>query len=417
MSACPPYGYDYNSTSGRPLFEQPFVSAHTGQSYGQPYPSPIPAYGASPRNPNTAVDWSKYKPVTGDPAFYYRNTSPYTESYTLSWERELRPNTSLKMSYVGSQGHHLLVLTPANPGNAALCLSVSRSDQVMPGTKTCGPFTEGGRFTKKDGSTVVVRGPFSDSFDGITYQKTIGGSHYNAFQLSLRHNSKSVEVMAGYTYSKSLDNSSSLSEEVNPIDPSVSRAISAFDMRHNFVLSYNYQLPVASLVRKTNRWTDAWSISGITRLTTGLPVTLYNNDDTSLLGSIPNGINNNGVDTPDYKPGSLQLNMDPRNGRPAFNPSLFSIPSNPSGYGHMGTSPRRFFYGPGMANFDMSIQKEIRFAESKSLQLKLEAFNVFNHAQFFGPGAVNGNPDSSNFGRIVKADDPRQMQVAAKLYF
>lgn len=417
MSACPPYGYDYNSTSGRPLFEEPFVSAQTGQSYGQPYPSPIPAYGASPKNPNTAVDWSKYNPITGDPAFYYRNTSPYTESYTLSWERELHPNTFLKMSYVGSQAHHLLVLTPANPGNAPLCLSVSRSDQVRPGTKTCGPFTEGGTFTKKDGSTVVVRGPFSDSFDGITYQKTIGGSNYNAFELSLHHNSKSVELMAGYTYSKSLDNSSSLSEEVNPINPSLSRAISAFDMRHNFVLSYNYQLPVASLLRKTNRWTDAWSISGVTRLTTGLPVTMYNNDDTSLLGSIPNGINNNGVDTPDYTPGNLQVNMNPRNGRPAFNTSLFSIPSKASEYGYMGTSPRRFFYGPGMANFDMSIQKEIRFTESKSLQLRLEAFNIFNHAQFFGPDAVNGNPDSSNFGRIVKADEPRQMQVAAKFYF
>lgn len=188
-------------------------------------------------------------------------------------------------------------------------------------------------------------------------------------------------------------------------------------MRHNFVVSYNYHLPLVSLLGKANRWTDGWSISGITRFTTGLPVTMYNNDDTSLLGSIPNGINNNGVDTPDYTGGNLQLNTNPRNRRPAFNTSLFSIPSNPSEYGHMGTSPRRFFDGPGMANFDIAVQKEIRFAESRSLQLRLEAFNVFNHAQFFGPDAVNGNPDSSNFGRIVKANDARQVQVAARFYF
>lgn len=417
MSACPPYGYDYDSTSGRPLFDQPFVSAQTGQSYGQPYPSPIPAYGATPGNPNTSVDWTKFNPITGDPAFYSRNTSPYSESYTFSWERELHPSTFLKMSYVGSQAHHLLVLTPANPGNAALCLSVSRPDQVMAGTKTCGPFTEGGTFTKQDGTAVLVRGPFSGAFDGITYQKTIGSSNYNALELTLRHNSKSLELMAGYTYSKSLDDSSSLAEEVNPIDPRLSRAISAFDMRHNFVVSYQYRLPIASALRKSNRWTNDWTISGIARLATGLPVTLYNNDDTSLLGSIPNGINNNGVDTPDYTPGNLRLNMNPRNGQPSFNTALFSIPSDPSEYGHMGTAPRRFFYGPGVMNMDMSLQKEIHFTESAWLQLRLEAFNAFNHAQFFGPDAVNGNPDSSNFGRIVKANAPRQLQVAVKFHF
>ncbi len=144
MSACAPYGYDYDSTGGHPLFNEPFVSATTGQSDGQPYPSPIPAYGASQSHPNNTVDWSKYNPITGDPAFYYRNTSPYTESYSLSWERELPGNTFFTLSYIGSQAHHLLVLTSADPGNAAACLSVSQPSQVMPGTATCGPFSEGG---------------------------------------------------------------------------------------------------------------------------------------------------------------------------------------------------------------------------------------------------------------------------------
>ena len=204
MSANPPYGYDYNSNAA-PLFAEPFVAAATGQSRGQPFPSPIAAYGASRSNPNTSVDWTKYLPITGVPSFYYRNVSPYAESYTLSIEHELAPGTVLSLGYVGSESHRLLVLTPANPGNPALCLSVSQADEVESGTPTCGPFAEGGLFTRANGQTVQVRGPFSAQFDAVSYQKTIGSSAYNALEVSLRHESKALQLVAGYTYSKSLD--------------------------------------------------------------------------------------------------------------------------------------------------------------------------------------------------------------------
>jgi carboxypeptidase family protein len=416
MSACAPYGYDYDSTIGRPMFDQPFVSATTGFSNGQPFPSPIPAFGASPNHPNTTVDWSKYTPLTGDPAFYNRNTSPYDESYSLSWERELNPATQLKLSYVGSQAHHLLVLTSADPGNAALCLSVSSPSQVMAGTPTCGPFTEGGIFTKADGTQLQVRGPFNASFDGITYQKTVGFSNYNALEVTLRHSSRSLEVMAGYTYGKSIDDSSSLAEPVYPMGAALTKAISAFDMRQNFVASYHYKLPFDSLLHANNRWTEGWSISGITRFATGLPVTLYNNTDSSLLGSMPNGINNNGVDTPYYLPGNLELNTDPRHGKAAFNTSLF--PSDVTPYlGQLGNAPRRFFDGPGLETFDTSLQKELAVGEGKMLQFRAEAFNVFNHAQFFGASSVNGNISSANFGQVASAADPRLVQLAVKFLF
>jgi hypothetical protein len=411
MSSDPPYGYDYTSTGGHPLFNEPFVTAN-GPGM-QPFPSPIPPFGASPSHPNTAVNWSNYSPITGDPAFYYRNTSPYTESYNLSFERELAPNTFLKLAYVGSQAHHLLVLTSANPGNAATCLSVSQPSQVAPGTPTCGPFAEDGTFTKADGSTVQVRGPFSPSFAAITYQKTIGFSNYNSFEATLRHTTKSLELMAAYTYGKSLDDSSSLSEPVYPSSAARSKAISAFDLRHNFVVSYRYALPLDRLSGKQNRWVSGWSVSGITRFSTGLPVTLYNNTDSSLLGSLPNAINNNGVDTPKYTPGNLDLNRNPRTTTSAFNTKLFSVPAP----GTMGNVPRRFFYGPGLENFDMSLQKEIALTEGKLLQFRVEAFNVFNHAQFFGAAAVNGNISSANFGQIVNAMPPRQVQLAAKFNF
>ena len=422
MSACAPYGYDYDSTSGRPLFNEPFVSASTGLTNGQPFPSPIPVFGASASHPNNSVNWSNYAPITGDPAFYYRNTSPYTESYNLSMEREVARNTFLKLGYVGSQAHHLLVLTSADPGNPDLCLSVSQPGQVAPGSPTCGPFAEGGTFKKADGSTVQVRGPFGPAFDGITYQKTIGFSNYNSLQASVRHTTKSLELMAAYTYGKSLDDSSSLSEPVYPMGAALSKAISAFDLRHNFVASYRYALPVERLARVQNRLTTGWSVSGITRFSTGLPVTLFNNTDSSLLGSMPNGINNNGVDTPHYTPGNLELNRNPRGSTAdgsraaAFNASLFSVPA----LGTLGNVPRRFFYGPGQNNFDISLQKELVLSKEKTLQFRIEAFNVFNHAQFFGAAAVNGNISSTGtagFGQIINAMPPRQVQLAAKFTF
>jgi hypothetical protein len=70
-----------------------------------------------------------------------------------------------------------------------------------------------------------------------------------------------------------------------------------------------------------------------------------------------------------------------------------------------------------MDNFDMALLKNLRLKESKSLQLRLEGFNVFNHAQFFGPQSVDGNISSATFGRAVSADAPRLIQFGAKLLF
>ena len=95
----------------------------------------------------------------------------------------------------------------------------------------------------------------------------------------------------------------------------------------DLVLSYGYVLPFEAAFRASNRWTKGWYLSGITRFASGMPVTLYNNTDSSLLGSMPNGVNNNGVDMPNYTPGPLNIQTDPRGGLPAFNTSLFSLPS------------------------------------------------------------------------------------------
>ena len=200
---------------------------------------------------------------------------------------------------------------------------------------------------------------------------------------------------------------------MNPLDPGLSKALSAFDMRQNFVLSYKYQLPVGHLIHGHQRLSQGWSLTGVTRFSTGFPVTLINNNDTSLLGTIPNGINNNGVDTPDVAHGNLEVNTNPRNGNPAFNRALFSLPA----LGQFGTAAPRFFYGPGINNFDVALLKDVHLTETKRVEFRVESFNVANHAQFYGSSAVNGNISSPSFGQITSAEAPRLIQLAAKLYF
>jgi hypothetical protein len=200
---------------------------------------------------------------------------------------------------------------------------------------------------------------------------------------------------------------------VNPINPALSKALSAFDVKHNFVVSYNYELPLDRAFHRSNRWTKGWAFSGITRFSTGFPVTLYNYGDNSLLGAEPNGINNYGVDLPDFTGGPLDPNHNPRNGRPYFNASQFTE----NALGTPGTASRRFFSGPGMSNFDVALLKNLRLTESKSLQFRLEGFNVFNHAQFFGPLSVDGNISSSTFGEVISAAAPRLVQLGAKFIF
>src|SRR5208282_2300252 len=139
-----------------------------------------------------------YLPITGVPSFFHQNVTPYSESYTLSIQRELARDTVLSASYVGSQAHHLLVLISADPGNPALCLNLSQPQDVMPGTATCGPFGESGTYITRSGQTINgTRGPFSSQFAAVTYQKTIGNSNYNALEVSLRHASPSLELLAG----------------------------------------------------------------------------------------------------------------------------------------------------------------------------------------------------------------------------
>jgi Carboxypeptidase regulatory-like domain/TonB dependent receptor len=413
LAANAPYGTTYSSPAP-PTFSNPFVTASNGEDLGQYFPVTFAPLNSSRSHPDPNLDWSQYVPISGIPAYPVSNRIPYTEQYMFSIERQLGNNTLVSASYVGNQSHRLLVLLESNPGDPALCLSLSQTNQVAPGSATCGPFGESNVYTTTSNQTVNgTRGPLGPNFGSNTNQSTIGNSNYNALELSLRHTSKALQLFASYTYSKSIDQSSNVGEEVNPVNPALSRALSAFDVTQNFVVSYAYELPFERLFHASNRWTKGWTLSGITHFSTGFPVTLLNYGDNSLLGAEPNGINNYGVDEPQYTPGSLDLNRNPRKGQPAFNTSLFGVQP----LGEPGNSKRRFFYGPGIDNYDMALLKSMPLTESKSLQFRFEGFNIFNHAQFYGPNAVDGNINSSSFGQIVGAAAPRLMQAAVKFTF
>jgi hypothetical protein len=405
MYSVPPFGFNYLSP-GPPLLATPFITADTGVNNGQRFPFPFPSHSVSASNPDTSVNWANFLPLSADPFFNHNNRTAYTSNYMLSIQRQITRETLLTVSYVGNQGHRILALVSVNPGNPALCLS-------LPG---CGPFGEDSPYININSAgrtiqgTRVGQGP---EYGENTSDSSIANSNYNALETTLRYQHHGSQFLLSYTYAKSIDQGSNLGEQLNPIDPRQSRAISAWDMKHAFVGSYTLALPVAELSRKSNRLTEEWSLSGTARFTTGFPVTLFDNTDNSLLGTLGNGANNYLLDTPQHLPGSLKINTNGRNGRPAFDTALFPEEN----LGQLGNAKRRNFYGPGIENFDMTLQKGLRLSDARSLEFRAEAFNVFNHAQFYGPAAVDGQREDPSFGQIESAAAPRLVQLAAKFSF
>jgi len=413
-----PYGYWWDSPAP-PMFATPFVDRSSGQDRGQRFPAPIPPLHVGPNNPDNSIDWSQFEPLSSSPAFFHDNRLPYAEHYNFSFERQFGTATLVSLSYVGTQGHRLISTVDANPGNPALCLGLSQPSQVMPGTATCGPYGENGTYYPITGGVITTtRHAFSDAFGDDGWFATMANSNYNAFEASVRHTVGRLEFLMGYTWSKSLDNASgsgngNVGDNINPVNYKITKALSAFDLSHNFVVSYSYRVPFDRLWH-ANQLTNGWAISGITRFSTGFPVYLTEGDDNSLLGTFSTG-QGNAVDEPNRLPGPLNI-TDPRKGdsatgtNPYFNPSLFTKEA----IGQLGNANRRFFPGPGFNTWDLSLTKELRLTESKNLQFRAELFNAFNHAQFSNP---TGSITSSTFGFVGSARDPRIGQVAIKFLF
>jgi hypothetical protein len=411
-----PFGNFTTQTSSQ--FATPFVNRASGVAGPQLFPSPAPPKDFSASHPanlppyDTLANWlNAFGGIGSSPGFYYKNRLPYAENYELSIQRQVTSRDLLTVSYVGTQGHRLLVSLSSNPGDPALCLQLVQQGATGPGGVKCGPFNESIPYTLPNGTVVNgTRSPFGINFANNAYFITIGNSAYNSAQVNWRHTSGRAQILLGYTYSKSIDDSSGYGEQVNPVNARLSRGLSAFDATHNFVLSYSYRLPVDKL-SGPKKLVEGWELSGITRFSTGLPITLIETDDQSLLGSSFGGPIPLPVDTPNFSGGSLGI-ADPRStaGHSYFDITKFTQ----SALGSQGTANRRFFHGPGINNWDLALLKDTHLTERLDLQFRAEFFNVFNHTQFGGP---NGIFNSSSFGQVNSANPPRIGQLGLKLNF
>jgi hypothetical protein len=411
-----PYGYWW-ANPAPPMFADPFIDRPSGLDRGQRFPAPVPPLNVGPTNPDNSINWSQFEPISSSPGIFHDNHLPYAEHYNFSVQRQFGGATLLSVSYVGTQGHRLLATIEANPGNPALCLSLSQVSQVTNGV-TCGPYGENGVYYPISGGVITTtRAPFSAAFGSNGYIATMANSNYNALEVMLRRTIGRFEFLGSYTWSKSLDNASGnglgAGDNLNPINPKITKALSAFDVPNNFVVSYTYRIPFDKLGHP-NRLTSGWTISGITRFATGMPVYITESDDNSLLGTFGTG-QGNMVDEPNRLPGPLKI-TDPRKGDPVsgtnpyFNINLFTKEA----IGQLGNSSRRFFATPGNNDWDLCLAKELRLTESKNLQFRAELFNAFNHAIFGNP---TGEILSSSFGFVTSAVNPRVGQLAIKFLF
>jgi hypothetical protein len=420
------------------MFDQPFLVRATGQSLGQRFPFTAPVPGAPS---NKTLDFSIYEPFNFFPGYDIHNKLPYAEHFNLSIQRELTRSTVLTVAYVGTEGHRLITQREANPGSATLCqqLTAQGATDVTAGTSGCGPGNENDVFqlptatvpcqtlspTPLPGCVYSTRQQIlSPNFcpggaqvcygSGNTNTLTSANSIYNAAEITVERKASDFTFLGAYTFAKGLDDSSAFNDLVNFANPKLSRGLSSSDIKHNFVVSYIWAVPFdRAFGNAPKRLTRGWQIQGITRYSTGFPIQLNQaTGDASLAGS-------SATDMPDLIGPVVTVN--PRKSNPGcptadgtgcyFLPGAFAVNTN---LGTFGTANRRFFHGPGFNNTDFGILKRTVIKENYAFDLRIEFFNIFNHAQFKNP---DGNITGSSFGIVTNARDPRIGQVSAKFYW
>jgi hypothetical protein len=471
----PPFGGSSLISEG--LFTTPFVSQGGGPGNLTIAPNPFngilsPARGSS-------VDWSVFRPILLFGELQPKLRAQYTAQYNFGIEHQIAKDMVLSVGYVGSQGHRLLVTKDLNYGNPQSCLDLlAMSKNYGDQNLSCGPYfadvpffiptTENGVPTVApagglhlpygvNGPTVIPAGttiqsvapngitlvglrryssprcdPLSGNgcpsdgvpvFSSIFSQDTAAASNYNSLQASLEKRlSHGVQFELAYTFSKSIDNASSFENIIRPTCDRCNRSLSLFDARQRLVLSYLWELPVPRYQGAKGMVLDGWAVSGITSFQKGFPISIKSNADVELMNSF------------DFElPGKPNLvapfhAQDPRShGGYAFDTSSFALPTidpsvNPQSL--LGNSPRTLCCGPGISNFDFSVQKLLPIGERKHFEFRAEFFNIFNHAQFLNPdGNISDetiNPDGSivgDFGKVKHTRDPRNVQFALKFAF
>jgi hypothetical protein len=263
---------------------------------------------------------------------------------------------------------------------------------------------------------VVPRRPYPNLGDG-TAVGPWGNSAYNSLQTTFeRRFSKGLSVLAAWTWAHSIDDTSGTGSETvqTPYNLHLYRGNSTFDVRHNVVLSWTYELPVGrgrTLLTNVPRPLDwllgGWQLNSIDMFQTGTPFTVTMLTNTLNVGGgvqYPNRIASGEVPQPTIDHW--------------FDTAAFAAPGNYT-YGNSG---RNILYGPGTAEVDASVFKSIPLpGEGHRIQFRAEAFNVFNTPQFNNPNAQTG---FAGAGKITSAGSPplfqrtsREIQLALKVYF
>jgi len=328
----------------------------------------------------------------------------------------LGKSTVLTLAYVGTQGHKLISQFDANPGNAALCLSLSQPADVAPNTPTCGRNGEDVTYTRADGTQVFgTRDKLGPAFSvNNSYTANIANSNYNAGEITIERKAADFTFLAAYTFSKGIDNSSGFNQWVNFSNFRLSRSLSAYDITHNFVVSYIWAVPFdRAFGSAPKRLTQGWSLNGITRFAGGLPISLSQSGDYSLTGS-------GNTDVPDVV--GKVVTQNPRKAGPN-GPNTYFLPDAfaPGPTGQFGNANRQFFHGPGINVTDFGVSKRTVLKEAMSIEIRAEFFNIFNHANFTNP---NGDFNDSSFGVVTgvqtfgrNGSGGREGQISAKFYW
>ncbi|MBZ5501176.1 MAG: TonB-dependent receptor [Acidobacteriia bacterium] len=435
FAAQPPYGG--STVFSNVFFNTPFLNQN-GSINPNPYNGPLnPSRGS-------AVDFALFRPIVLYGNFPNTLRNQYSEHYHVTVQREVLRSVLVQLGYVGSQGHRLLASMDQNYGNAQTCLDLNQ----IPGM-SCGPYgadsayyipagaiPAGVTLHLPYGSVSSVTGPnanpitlvglrkYSSPYcepttsvgcpaDGIPVFGSIFGiepvanSSYNAFQALLRKSlSGGLQLLAAYTWSKSMDNASSFENSVNPIDPRKSRSLSLYDARHRLSVSAYWQIPRVALNNWAEHVVNGWSLSSIATLQSGFPIRITATGDNELMNSTDFEV----VGEPNQV-APLRI-LNPRtSGGYYFDPTSFVA----APLGQIGNTPRTVCCGPGIVNFDVGIQKNIRVREGSNLEFRTELFNIFNHTQFLNPAGDFGVP--ATFGQVQKARDPRLVQMALRWTF
>ena len=341
----------------------------------------------SPRFTLGRVDVVQYKP-----------NSPYEMQYNFTVQRQLASRYVVTVGYTGERGIHL---PSAVDGNQALPTILQDGTYFFP-----------------PGS--VVQNP---NFTGIRYKETSGQSYYNALQISFEQRfNKGLLLRLNYTFSRNIDTGSveitpNTDNDLvqNPYSTKAERGLSNFDVRNYFVVYWNWDLPSVPGPKLLG---SGWRWNAITTLASGSPFPAVISFDRAR--SIPQSGTG---EHPDLAPGRSN---NPILGDPAryFDPSAFVL--QPAGfYGNLG---RNTLIGPGLVKVDMSLNKKFRMTERSGLELRAEAFNLFNHPNFSIPSqrtvfsGVNattglGNPVASAGLITTTQTSSRQLQLGLKVTF